>query len=84
MFLARDRFRTVSDIPAIRLKGLLPDARYRVTGGTADIVAYGETLMNTGLRLPQTFQGIPAPEGTIDMTDGKTLLLRITMTEDKK
>lgn len=84
LFVARDRFRTVTDLPAVRLRGLSPDVKYRVTGDGVDVVASGATLMNAGLRFPQTYQGIPASEDTIVMTDGKTLLLEITATEERK
>lgn len=81
LFLMREKFDTVTQLPVIRLKGLEKDKCYRIKGDSADVCASGETLEKAGLVLPQNYQGAETSDGILNLTDGKTLLLRITQKE---
>lgn len=81
LYLMREKFDTVTQLPVIRLRGLKKGAEYRVYGQGVDVIAYAETFENAGLVLPQNYQGAGREKDTLMITDGGTLLLRIKIKE---
>lgn len=77
LYLMREKFDTVTQLPVVRLCGLDPQAQYRVSGPKVNVSASGATLMRAGLRLPQNFTGVQGDERTLMLTDSSTLLLEI-------
>lgn len=75
--LYHKRFYTVGSGLKVKLVGLNPDAKYRLSAHNVDVTAHGLTLMNCGIALPQNYQGAGESDVMLNLMDNSTLVIDI-------
>lgn len=81
LYIMRDRFYTVTQLPSIRLKGLYDDKKYIVEGPCTGVCANGATLKRAGLVLAQNYQGAGETKDIMMLTDASTAFFTIKIKE---